>query len=158
MKCWVDETILQNHEGLTCLSVHCSAKYSRLLRSGNSNWKGRLSSVDLTIKVACFVKKYVMFAISKGAELHGGQMYLALSPVRVSFQNLQQASLLSCLLFCLSHIFLHIENKLSFAPGLIFTKTYNKLLTNVLWTSYKIILFVQFSYLGSFHNILPFWG
>ncbi len=27
-----------------------------LLTSGNANWRGRLSTVDLLIKVACFVK------------------------------------------------------------------------------------------------------
>jgi hypothetical protein len=40
---------------------------------------GKLRTVDLLIKVACFVKKEIMFALSKGADLtdlvQGGQMY-----------------------------------------------------------------------------------
>ncbi len=27
------------------------------IKAGNINWKGRLSTIDLLIKVACFVKK-----------------------------------------------------------------------------------------------------
>ncbi len=38
--------------------------------AGNTNWKGRLSTVDLLTKVACFVEKVIMFALEKGAELN----------------------------------------------------------------------------------------
>jgi hypothetical protein len=30
--------------------------------------EGRLSTVDLLIRVACFVRKLIMFSISKGAD------------------------------------------------------------------------------------------
>jgi len=40
---------------------------------------GVLSTVDLLVKVACFVNKNIMFAISKAADLNklvqGGQLY-----------------------------------------------------------------------------------
>ncbi len=49
----------------------------RLVWPGNTNWSGRLIAVELLIKVACFVKKYVMFVILKAANLNlliqGGQ-------------------------------------------------------------------------------------
>ncbi len=47
--------------------------------SRNANWRGRLSTVDLLIKVTCFVKLLLIFAILKRADLNqlvrGGQMY-----------------------------------------------------------------------------------
>jgi hypothetical protein len=36
---------------------------------GNTNSRGRLNTVDLLTRVACFVKKKIIFSISKGAEL-----------------------------------------------------------------------------------------
>ncbi len=43
--------------------------------------EGRLSTVDLLIKVACFVKEVKIFSIQKGADLNwlvqGGQLYSA---------------------------------------------------------------------------------
>jgi hypothetical protein len=38
------------------------------LYAGNANQRGRLGTVDPLIKVACFVKKLIMFAISIGAD------------------------------------------------------------------------------------------
>ncbi len=35
---------------------------------GNTNCRGGVSTVDLLIKVACFVKKYIVFVISKAAD------------------------------------------------------------------------------------------
>ncbi len=35
------------------------------VKPGNSNWKGKLSTVDLLIKVACFLKQSTMFAICR---------------------------------------------------------------------------------------------
>jgi hypothetical protein len=50
-----------------------------MVLAGNPNWRGRLSTVGLLIKLACFVKKEIMFAFSKEADLNylvqGGQMY-----------------------------------------------------------------------------------
>ncbi len=47
--------------------------------TGNTNRRERLSTVDLIIKATRFVKKYIMFAISKVADLNllvlGGQLY-----------------------------------------------------------------------------------
>ncbi len=40
------------------------------VKAGNSNRRGRLSTVDLLIKVACFVKQQVMSALSKAADLN----------------------------------------------------------------------------------------
>jgi hypothetical protein len=40
------------------------------LRSGTTNIRGILSTVDLLIRVACFVKKLILFSISKGADLN----------------------------------------------------------------------------------------
>jgi len=59
------------------------------LQSGNTNWRGRLSTVNLLIKVACFVKKEnTNFKIKKAAHLnllvHGGLLYLAF-PFMLSF-------------------------------------------------------------------------
>jgi hypothetical protein len=34
----------------------------------NTNGRGRLSTVDLLIKVACFVKKEIMLALSKAID------------------------------------------------------------------------------------------
>jgi hypothetical protein len=34
---------------------------------GNTNWRGRLSTVDLLISIAHFVRKKIMFSISKAA-------------------------------------------------------------------------------------------
>jgi len=50
-----------------------------MLASGNTNWRGRLSTVDLLISVACFVKKQIMLSITKAAHLNrlvkGGKLY-----------------------------------------------------------------------------------
>ncbi len=40
------------------------------VKAGNTNRRGRLSTVDLLTKVACFVKKQIMLAISKAAGLN----------------------------------------------------------------------------------------
>jgi len=47
--------------------------------SGNTNWRGRLSMIDLLIKVACFVKKLIMFNINSNwcKLVQGGQLYWA---------------------------------------------------------------------------------
>jgi hypothetical protein len=39
-------------------------------QAGNTNRSGRLSTVDLLINVACFVKNKIMLAISKAADLN----------------------------------------------------------------------------------------
>ncbi len=48
---------------------------------GNTNWTGTLSTINLLTKVACFVKNWIVIAISKAADLNGlaqgGQSYLA---------------------------------------------------------------------------------
>ncbi len=41
-----------------------------LAQAGNTNWKGELSTVDLLNKVACFVRKQIMFSTSKAADLN----------------------------------------------------------------------------------------
>jgi hypothetical protein len=50
---------------------------ARYPKAGNANFMGRLSTVDLLIKVVCFVKKKGMLSISKVADLNkllqGGQ-------------------------------------------------------------------------------------
>jgi hypothetical protein len=38
--------------------------------SGNPNCRGRLSMVDLLIRVACFVKNKIMFSLSRAAILN----------------------------------------------------------------------------------------
>jgi hypothetical protein len=38
--------------------------------AGNTNWRERLSTVDLLIKGAGFAKKLIIFAISKAADLN----------------------------------------------------------------------------------------
>ncbi len=49
------------------------------IRAGNINIRGRLSTVDLLIKVASFVKKQIIFTFSKIADVNwlvqGGQPY-----------------------------------------------------------------------------------
>jgi hypothetical protein len=50
-----------------------------MVKPGNTNWGGKLSTVDLPIKIAWFVQKQVMFVLSKAADpnklVKGGQMY-----------------------------------------------------------------------------------
>jgi len=43
-------------------------KYWTRVKAGNTNGRGRLSTVDLLIKVACFVKKEIMLALSKAID------------------------------------------------------------------------------------------
>ncbi len=62
--------------------VHKKISLKRLqkvytVQAGNTNWRGRLSTVDLLFKVTCFVKKQIMLAISKAQHVHGGQLYWA---------------------------------------------------------------------------------
>jgi hypothetical protein len=45
-----------------------------LLRPGNTNWGGRLSTVDILIKVDCFVKSKLYF---QNELVHGGKLYWA---------------------------------------------------------------------------------
>jgi hypothetical protein len=49
------------------------------ISAGNTNLRGRLSTVDLLIKVASFVKKQIIFTFSKIADVNwfvlGGQPY-----------------------------------------------------------------------------------
>jgi hypothetical protein len=55
---------------------------------GNTNWRGRLSTVDLLIKVACFVKRVNNNLILKGEYINllvqGGQLYLAFPFSKIS--------------------------------------------------------------------------
>ncbi len=50
-----------------------------MVRPGNTNWSGRLTTVDLLIEVACLCKKSINVCKSKEAELNkfveGGQLY-----------------------------------------------------------------------------------
>jgi hypothetical protein len=41
-----------------------------LFAPGNANWGARLSTLDLLIKAACFVKKLLIYSIYKGADLN----------------------------------------------------------------------------------------
>ncbi len=41
-----------------------------LVRAGNSYLTGRLSTVDLLIKLACLVEESIVFTISKAADLN----------------------------------------------------------------------------------------
>ncbi len=54
---------------------------------GNTNWRRGLSTVELLIKVPCFVKKQILFALWKGADLNllvrGGQLYRAFLLIRI---------------------------------------------------------------------------
>jgi hypothetical protein len=51
----------------TCFEI---CVFSRMVRPGNTNLRGRLCTVDLLIKVACFVKELVvMFSRAKAADL-----------------------------------------------------------------------------------------
>jgi hypothetical protein len=40
------------------------------VQSGNTNRGERLSTVDLHIKVPCFLKNLIMFALSKAADIN----------------------------------------------------------------------------------------
>ncbi len=61
--------------------IYCAAQGAKVRKAGNTNWRGRFSKVDLLTRVACFVKKWIMFSISKVADLNklvqGGQLYWA---------------------------------------------------------------------------------
>jgi hypothetical protein len=50
---------------------------------GNSYWRERLSTVDLLIKIGCFVKKKKIVSVRKAADLkylvQGGQPYFPFS-------------------------------------------------------------------------------
>jgi hypothetical protein len=63
-----------------------------MVKPGNTNWGGRLSTVDLLIKVACFVEMEIIFPIYKGAYLNqlvqGGQLYLAFQLSKISLVKL----------------------------------------------------------------------
>jgi len=56
-------------------------------RTGNTNWRGRLSTVDLPIKIACFVENKYTNSVSKGADLNysvqGGKSYRSLTSIRI---------------------------------------------------------------------------
>ncbi len=41
---------------------------------GNTSLRGRLTTVSLLILVTCFVKKEIMFALSKGADVNKEQV------------------------------------------------------------------------------------
>ncbi len=53
----------------------------QFFKSGNTNWRRRLITVDLLIKVACFVTKVFNFFDNKRADLNwlepGGQLYFS---------------------------------------------------------------------------------
>ncbi len=44
--------------------------HEKWLKADNFNWSGRLGTVDLLIKIACFVKKYILFVTSKATDLN----------------------------------------------------------------------------------------
>jgi hypothetical protein len=41
-----------------------------MARPGNTNYRERLSTIDLLIKVACFVEKVKTLSLLKGADLN----------------------------------------------------------------------------------------
>ncbi len=63
-----------------------------IVSPGSANWGGRLSTVDLLIKAACFVKKVNNIFKEKGADLnllvHGGQLYWAFPFSKTSLVSL----------------------------------------------------------------------
>ncbi len=64
--------------------------YTSWPKSENANWMRRLSTVDLLIKLACFVKK-ILFVFSKPVDINwlvqGGQPYWVFPLGRVPCQN-----------------------------------------------------------------------
>jgi len=55
--------VLKNRMGIGKKSIS-------LMLAGNTNQRGRLSMIDLLIRVACAVKKLIMFTISQSADLN----------------------------------------------------------------------------------------
>jgi hypothetical protein len=56
--------------GQTMWPVRDNMKLSPRLGPGNTNGKGMLSTVDLLIKVTCFIRKQIMFEISKAVDVN----------------------------------------------------------------------------------------
>jgi hypothetical protein len=64
------------------------------INPGNTEWKGRFSTVDLLIKAASFIKSKYCLHLSKAADVNysvpGGQLYWAFPFIKGSLNNLQQ--------------------------------------------------------------------
>jgi hypothetical protein len=72
-------------------SMETFCRFCLMVTSGNTNWGGRLSTIDLLIKVARFVKKSRLFWIQKRADrnllVQGGQLYWAFPSVRLPWSH-----------------------------------------------------------------------
>jgi hypothetical protein len=49
---------------------HDTEHSNNLHKAGNTNWRRKVSMVDLLNMVVCFIKKYIMLVISKAADLN----------------------------------------------------------------------------------------
>ncbi len=67
------------------------------VNQGNTNWRGRLNTVVLLIKLACLVKKFIMFAFSKGADQYKEVNFTKPSPNVSVFSAMLQNHIQYCI-------------------------------------------------------------